>query len=149
MDILSVLALATQCVTSAPPPIVAAMAMAETNGAIYSIQVDDEHTVQPDFDAAVQVAALGLLSGSNVKVGIANIPTQEFDKRTLSYSEGFSACQNMKIAGEILRESWERFGAQDEHWRLAALEIATGNPSIDEDFAHKFDMALGCVVMRF
>jgi len=47
----------------------------------------------------------------------------------------------MEIAGEILHESWENFGGQDEHWRLAALEIATGEPGIEGEFAEKFDLA--------
>jgi len=142
MDMLSILALAMQCVTAAPAPIVAAAIMAETNGVAYSLQIDGEHTVSSDFNDAVQNVALGLLDSSTVKVGIAAVPTQEFDKRGISYSEGFSACRNMEVAGEILRESWERFGGQDEHWRLAVLETATGNPSIEGEFAEKFDLAL-------
>jgi len=139
---LSILALATQCATAAPAPIVAAVVMAETNGVVYSLQIDSKHTVSSDFDDAVQNVALGLLDGSTVKIGIAAVPTQEFDKRDISYSEGFSACRNMEIAGEILREAWERFGGQDEHWRLAALEIATGNPGVEGEFSEKFDLAL-------
>jgi len=102
---LSILVLATQCTTAAPAPIVAAIAMAETSGSTYSLQIDGKRTVSSDFDDAVQNAAIGILDGSTVKVGIASVPTQEFDKRGLSYSEGFSACRNMEIAGEILHES--------------------------------------------
>jgi len=142
MDMLSILALATQCATAAPAPIVAAIAMAETSGSVYSLQIDGEPTALTNFDDAVQNAALGLSSGSTVKVGITSVPIQEFDKRGLSYSEGFSACRNMEIAGEILRESWERFGGQDEHWRLAALEIVTGTPGVEGEFSHQFDLAL-------
>jgi len=139
---LSVLVLATQCATTAPAPIVAAIAMAETSGSTYSLQIDGERTVSSDFDDAVQNAAIGLLDGSTVKVGIAAVSTQEFDKRDISYSEGFSACRNMEVAGEVLHESWERFGGQDEHWRLAALEMVTENPGVEGEFSEKFDLAL-------
>jgi len=142
MDMLSVLVIATQCATAAPPPVVAALVMTETNGAVYSLQIDGKRTTLPNFDEAVQNAVLGILDESNVKVGIAAVPTQEFDKRGISYSEGFSACRNMEVAAEVLRESWKQFGGQGEHWKLAVLEMATGNPSIEGDFAHQFDQAL-------
>jgi len=63
MDMLSVLVLAAQCVTAAPAPVVTAVAMAETGGAVYSLQIDGKRTVSSDFDDAVQNAALGLLNG--------------------------------------------------------------------------------------
>jgi len=142
MDVLSILALATQCSIAAPAPIVAAMTVAETGGEVYSIQIDDTRIIPSDFDEAVQIATTGMLQGANVKIGIANIPTQEFDRRDISYSEGFSACRNLEMKGEILRDSWERFGGQDEHWRLAVLETATGNPALEGEFSQKFDNAL-------
>lgn len=142
MDALSVLALATQCVTAAPAPIVAAMAIAETDGSAYAVTVEQEHSTPPDFDAAVQAAAIGLLNGGMVKVGIASVPTTEFDKRNIAYSEGFSACRNMAVAGDMLRESWKRFGAQNEHWRLAVLEAATGDPGVEGEVARKYDAAM-------
>lgn len=142
MDVLSVLALATQCATAAPAPVVAAMALAETDGSAYSVLIENERNSPSDFDAAVQAAAIGLLNGGVVKVGIAGVPTTEFDKRNLAYSEGFSACRNMAVAGDMLRESWKRFGGQNEHWRLAVLEVATGDPGVEGDFAKKYDAAM-------
>lgn len=142
MDALSILALATQCVTAAPAPVVAAMAIAETNGSAYEVTIGGKRSSPPDFDAAVQAAAIGLSNGNVVKIGIARIPTTEFDKRDIAYSDGFSVCRNMAVAGDLLRESWQRFGGQDEHWRLAVLEIATGDPGVEGDFAHKFDTAM-------
>ncbi|PSH70127.1 hypothetical protein CU102_03240 [Phyllobacterium brassicacearum] len=142
MDALSILALATQCVTAAPAPVVAAMAIAETNGSAYAVTIGDEPVSPADIDAAVQAAAIGLSNGHVVKIGIASVPTTEFDKRNIAYSDGFSICRNMAVAGDQLRESWQRFGARDEHWRLAVLEIATGNPGVEGDFAHRFDTAM-------
>ena len=142
MDVLSVLALAMQCVTAAPAPVVAAMAIAETNGSAYSVIASGGRSSPLDFDAAVQAAAIGLVDGRVVNGGIAGVPTTEFEKRKIAYSDGFSACRNMAVAGDFLRESWKRFGGQDEHWRLAALEVATGTPGVEGEFGRKYDAAM-------
>lgn len=45
MDALAILALATQCATAAPAPVVAAVAMAETSGSTYAVTVDGSDIV--------------------------------------------------------------------------------------------------------
>jgi len=142
MDALSVLALAAQCATAAPAPVVAALALAETDGSIYAVQAGGERSDPKDFDAAVQAAAIALTDGAPVKIGLAGVPISEFDARNVAYTEGFSPCRNLTIAGELLREGWERFGGMEEHWRLAVLEFATGEPGTEGEFAKRFDAAM-------
>lgn len=142
MDPLSVLALATQCVTAAPAPVVAAVAIAQTDGAPYAVTIGGERNSPADFDAAVQTVALALTSGSSARIGMAGVPVSAFDDRGVSYTHGFSACSNLAVAGELLSESWQRFGGMEEHWRLAVLEYATGKAGTEGAFAEKFDAAM-------
>lgn len=141
MDALSVLVLATQCGSGAPAPILTALAIAQTDGAPFAIIVDNELKIQPTIEAAVQAAASGLIHDSVVRVGIAGLPTTEFDKRNLSYPSGFSACRNLSVAGLVLRKRWTQLGAKEADWRLAAIEIAQGKTDHVSDFAKKFDAA--------
>lgn len=141
MDALSILALAMQCVTAAPAPVVAALAIAESGGSAYSVNIAGERTDLGDFDGAVQTVALSLVEGSAVKIGMAGVPVAAFDERGVSYTDGFSACHNLRIAGEVLREKWQLYGGLDQHWRLAVLEYGTGEPGIEGPFAERFDAA--------
>ena len=142
MDALAILALATQCATAAPAPVVAAVAMAETSGSTYAVTVDGKRSDHAGQDEAVQSVALALVEGSTVKVGIAGVPVKTFDSLRVSYTEGFSSCLNLEIAGDELRKRWESFGGQDEHWRLAALDYGTGEPGVDSEYSKRFDAAL-------
>lgn len=142
MDILSILALATQCATAAPAPVVAALAMTESNGSAYSVVIDGKRSDHAGQDEAVQSVALAQVEGSAVKIGIASVPVKAFDALNVSYTEGFSACYNLEVAGEELRTRWESFGGQDEHWRLAVLDYATGEPGVDGDYGQRYDAAL-------
>lgn len=142
MDPLSVLILAHQCVAAAPPSLVAAMALAQTGASPYAVTITGETKSPADLDSAVQAAALALTDGALVRIGIANVPVSKFQDRGLSYGEGFSACTNLAVAGELLSESWQRFGSMEEHWRLAVLDYATGQAGTEGAFARKFDAAL-------
>ncbi|MBB3948406.1 hypothetical protein GGQ73_004393 [Rhizobium skierniewicense] len=142
MDTLAILALATQCVTAAPAPIVAAVAMAETSGSTYSVTVDGKRSDHAEQNEAVQSVALALVEGATVKVGLAGVPVKSFDSLKVSYTEGFSSCFNLEVAGDELRKRWESFGGQEDHWRLAALDYGTGEPGVDSDYSKRFDAAL-------
>lgn len=141
MDPLTVLALATQCVTAAPAPIIAAVALAETGGSPYAITIAGERNDANSFEVAVQSVALALTTGAQVEVGMAGVPVSAFEDQGVSYTEGFSPCRNLAIAGELLRESWQRFGSMEEHWRLAVLEYGSGQGR-DGGFAEEFDAAM-------
>lgn len=145
MDALSILALAMQCSTAAPAPVVAALALTETQGAPYSVTVDSDRSDHESLDVAVQSVALALVYDAPVKIGIAGVPVAAFNKRDLSYTEGFSPCRNIAIAGDELRERFESFGGQPDHWRLAALDYGTGEPGVDGDYGARFDEALAVV----
>ena len=143
MDALSVLALATQCVTAAPAPVVAAMAIAEANGSVYSVLIEGKRSALSDLDAGVEAAAIGLLNVGVVKIGVASVPTSELDNRSIPYSDAVSAC--MAIAGDMLREFWSRSGGQDQNWRRAVLQVAIGDRNVEAELAKKFDVAMADV----
>lgn len=141
MDALSILAIAMQCSTAAPAPVVAALAMTETQGGAFTVTVDGDRSDHDSLDMAVQSVALALVYEGRIKIGIAGVPVEAFGARDQSYVDGFSACQNMAVAGDELRERVEAFGGQEEHWRLAVLDYGTGEPGVDGDYAVRFDEA--------
>lgn len=141
MDALSVLALAAQCATAAPAPVVAALAIAETNGAVYAVNVAGARSDAGNFDGAVQTVASALVEDRPVRLGLAGVSAGAFANRDLPYTEAFSPCRNLEIAAKDLREGWERFGALEEHWRLAVLEFGTGEPGVEGPFAQRYDAA--------
>lgn len=140
MDALSILALSLQCATTAPAPVVAALAMAETQGAIYHVAVNGDRSDHPGVDLAVQSVALALVYESSARIGLASVPVDAFRDR--SYTDGFSPCINLSVAADELQARHADFGGGDDHWRLAALDFATGQPGIDREFAARYDEAL-------
>lgn len=140
MDALSILALSLQCATTAPAPVVAALALAETQGSVYHVAVNGDRSDHPALDIAVQSVALAMVYDSKARIGLAGVPVDAFTDR--SYTDGFSPCINLSVAADELQARHADFGGGEDHWRLAALDFATGEPGVNGKFAARFDVAL-------
>lgn len=114
--------------------------MAETQGSVYHVAVDGDRSDHPGLDIAVQSVALALVYDASARIGLASVPVDAFRER--SYTDGFSPCINLSVAADELKARHDNFGGGDEHWRLAVLDFATGEPGVNGEFAARYDEAL-------
>jgi hypothetical protein len=145
MDALSILALAKQCAAAAPAVIVAAIGLVETGGNPYAVSVSGNAVQTLTLAKAVQAASAGKASGEPAAVGLTLISETTLKARGLTLTDGLSACTNLRVTAELVREQLELFKGNDKDadWRRAAIAFGTGHPDAAEvnDYGARFDRA--------